>query len=74
MIRNIGHPLGIRSALTVGAPGSTNLQEELRTLHQNAVQVLCGTPARINEIMTSRGGLGGGEVRLLIVSLDVALS
>jgi len=37
-------------------------------MQREAVQVLVGTPAKVLEVMTTRGGLQGGEVKTLIVS------
>ena len=37
-------------------------------MQREAVQVLVGTPAKVLEVMTIRGGLQGGEVKTLIVS------
>lgn len=68
VVRNVGGPLGVRSALGAGAAGSTSLPGELQQMQREAVQILIGTPAKINEIMSIRGGLPGGECRLLIVS------
>jgi superfamily II DNA/RNA helicase len=39
-------------------------------MQREAVQVLVGTPAKVLEVMTTRGGLQGGEVKTLIVSRD----
>lgn len=69
VIRNLGTPLGIRSALCAGAAGSGNTQNEVAAIQRDAVHVLIGTPAKLNEVVTARGTLGGSECRLLIVSL-----
>lgn len=37
-------------------------------MQRDAVHLLIGTPAKVLEVMTTRGGLQGGEVRTLIVS------
>lgn len=69
MIRNVGGPLGVRAALATGVVGSSGLPNELATMQRDAVNILIGTPAKVTEVMTTRGGLQGGEVRTLIVSL-----
>jgi superfamily II DNA/RNA helicase len=68
VIRNVGGPLGVRAALAAGVAGSSGLQNELANMQREAVQVLVGTPAKVLEVMTTRGGLQGGEVKTLIVS------
>lgn len=70
MIRDIGAPLGVRTGLAVGASGA-DISADLANWHRNAVHVLVGTPARLNDVMVkhaSNGGLPGGEVRMLVVS------
>ena len=67
VVRSIGGPLGIRSALATGVAGSTGLPSEIVGMQRDAIQILIGTPAKINDVLTSRGALGGSEVRLLIV-------
>ncbi len=67
MVRNVGQPLGIRSALAAGAVGSSNVANEIAGMQRDAIHILIGTPAKINEVITSRGGLTVGEVRLLIL-------
>lgn len=39
-------------------------------MQREAVNILIGTPAKVTEVMTTRGGLQGGEVRTLIVSFS----
>jgi superfamily II DNA/RNA helicase len=39
-------------------------------MQRDAIQILIGTPATINEVVNARGGLSGSECRLLIVSCD----
>lgn len=68
MIRNLGGPLGIRSALAAGAGGTGNVQADVTAIQRDAVHVLIGTPAKLNEVITARGAAGGSECRLLIVS------
>lgn len=67
VIRNVGGPLGIRSSLAAGAAGSSGLPSEVAAMQRDAPHLLIGTPGKINEVMSSRGGLSGSEVRLLIV-------
>lgn len=64
----MGGPIGIRAAVAAGAAGSSNVQNEIAQMQRDQIHLLVGTPAKICEVMTARGGLGGGEVRLLIVS------
>lgn len=64
----MGGPIGIRAAVAAGAAGSSNVQNEIAQMQRDQIHLLVGTPAKICEVMTVRGGLGGGEVRLLIVS------
>lgn len=69
LIRDIGAPLGVRSALAVGAPNA-NISGDLRNWHQNAVHVIVGTPARLNDVFVNnanKGGLSGAEVRMLVL-------
>lgn len=68
MVRGVGGPIGIRAAVAAGAAGSSNVQNEIAQMQRDQIHLLVGTPAKICEVMTVRGGLGGGEVRLLIVS------
>lgn len=68
MIRDIGSPIGVRSALGVGAlSASNNLGQELRVLHQNMPHILCGTPQKLHALFTSPGGISGAEVRFLVL-------
>ena len=68
VVRNVGGPLGVRSALAAGTTGSSGLSNEIAAMHREAIHLLIGTPAKVGEVMSSRGGLSGSEVRLLIVS------
>ena len=55
----------------MGASGA-DISADLANWHRNAVHVLVGTPARLNDVMvkhSNNGGLPGGDVRLLVVSL-----
>ena len=70
VIRNVGGPLGIRAALITGVAGSPNLMNEIQAIQRDAAQILIGTPAKVLEAMTVRGGLDGMGVRTLIVSVD----
>ncbi|KAF8322273.1 hypothetical protein DL93DRAFT_2163107 [Clavulina sp. PMI_390] len=65
MIRDLGGPIGIRSALGVGTGG--DIIQELRLLQQNMPHILCGTPQKLHALFTSPGGLFGGEVRFLVL-------
>ncbi|KAF8558910.1 hypothetical protein OG21DRAFT_1503868 [Imleria badia] len=68
MIRDLGGPIGIRSALGVGTSTNTNdLGQELRLLQQNMPHVICGTPQKLHALFTSPGGLAGSEVRFLVL-------
>ncbi|KIP12874.1 hypothetical protein PHLGIDRAFT_61228 [Phlebiopsis gigantea 11061_1 CR5-6] len=68
MIRDLGSPIGVRSALGVGATsGSGDLAQELRLLHQNAPHIICGTPQKLHALFTSPGGISGSEVRFLVL-------
>ncbi|KZT12942.1 P-loop containing nucleoside triphosphate hydrolase protein [Laetiporus sulphureus 93-53] len=68
MIRDIGGPIGIRSALGVGSTsGSSDLSQELRLLQQNMPHIICGTPQKLHALFTSPGGLLGSEVRFLVL-------
>ncbi|ORY29981.1 hypothetical protein BCR39DRAFT_574365 [Naematelia encephala] len=66
LVRNLGGPLGVRSALAAGAAGSSGIQGEIQAIQRDAVHLLVGTPAKVNEVMT-RGSLGGADCRLLIL-------
>lgn len=68
MIRDLGGPIGIKSALGVGATGAgTDLSQELRILQQNMPHIICGTPQKLHALFTSSGGLSGSEVRFLVL-------
>ncbi|KAI0092833.1 hypothetical protein BDY19DRAFT_884001 [Irpex rosettiformis] len=68
MIRDIGGPIGVRSALGVGATSANGeLGQELRLLHQNMPHILCGTPQKLHALFTSPGGISGAEVRFLVL-------
>lgn len=68
MIRDLGGPIGIRSALGVGTSISNNdLAQELRLLQQNIPHIICGTPQKLHALFTSPGGLSGSEVRFLVL-------
>lgn len=65
MIRDLGGPIGVRSALGVGTGG--DVIQELRLLQQSMPHILCGTPQKLHALFTSPGGLPGGEVRFLVL-------
>ncbi|KAG9016251.1 hypothetical protein FRB90_003605 [Tulasnella sp. 427] len=65
MIRDLGGPIGVRSALGVGTGG--DVPQELRMLQQNMPHILCGTPQKLHALFTAPNGLPGGEVRLLVL-------
>lgn len=68
MIRDLGGPIGVRSALGVGATSaSSDLGQELRLLQQNMPHIICGTPQKLHALFTSPGGLLGSEVRFLVL-------
>lgn len=68
MIRDLGGPIGVRSALGVGTTSaSSDLSQELRLLHQNMPHIICGTPQKLHALFTSSGGLLGSEVRFLVL-------
>jgi len=68
MIRDIGGPIGVRSALGVGATSAnSDLGQELRLLQQNMPHIICGTPQKLHALFTSPGGLVGSEVRFLVL-------
>ncbi|KAJ7498983.1 hypothetical protein FB451DRAFT_1427699 [Mycena latifolia] len=66
MIRDLGGPIGVRSALGVGAT-TNDLSQELRLLQQNMPHIICGTPQKLHALFTSSGGLVGSEVRFLVL-------
>ncbi|KAF9247239.1 hypothetical protein BU15DRAFT_39349 [Melanogaster broomeanus] len=68
MIRDLGGPIGIRSALGVGISTNANdVTQELRLLQQNMPHIICGTPQKLHALFTSPGGLSGSEVRFLVL-------
>ncbi|KAL0577711.1 hypothetical protein V5O48_004260 [Marasmius crinis-equi] len=68
MIRDLGGPIGVRSALGVGATSaSSDLSQELRLLQQNMPHILCGTPQKLHALFTSANALSGSEVRFLVL-------
>ncbi|THG94004.1 hypothetical protein EW026_g7376 [Hermanssonia centrifuga] len=68
MIRDLGGPIGVRSALGIGATSAgTDLSQELRLLHQNMPHIICGTPQKLHALFTSSGGIFGSEVRFLVL-------
>lgn len=68
MIRDLGGPIGIRSALGVGTSTSpSDLSQELRLLQQNMPHIICGTPQKLHALFTASGGLVGSEVRFLVL-------
>jgi translation initiation factor 4A len=68
MIRDLGGPIGVRSALGVGtSSANSDLAQELRLLHQNMPHIICGTPQKLHALFTSQGGLVGSEVRFLVL-------
>jgi translation initiation factor 4A len=68
MIRDLGGPIGVKSALGVGtATASNELAQELRLLQQNMPHIICGTPQKLHALFTTPGGLVGSEVRFLVL-------
>ena len=68
MIRDLGGPIGVKSALGVGASTAGNdLAQELRLLQQNMPHIICGTPQKLHALFTTPGGLIGSEVRFLVL-------
>lgn len=69
MIRDLGGPIGVRSALGVGANPTSGdqINQELRLLQQNMPHIICGTPQKLHALFTSPGGLSGAEVRFLVL-------
>ncbi|KAF8332816.1 uncharacterized protein EI90DRAFT_3122561 [Cantharellus anzutake] len=65
MVRDLGGPIGVRSALGVGTGG--DVVQELRLLQQSMPHILCGTPQKLHALFTSPGGLPGQEVRFLVL-------
>lgn len=66
MIRDLGGPIGVRSALGVGTSNGDPTQE-LRLLQQSMPHIICGTPQKLHALFTSPGGLLGSEVRFLVL-------
>jgi len=68
MIRDLGGPIGIKSALGVGTtPINSELVQELRLLQQNIPHIICGTPQKLHALFTTPGGLSGSDVRFLVL-------
>lgn len=68
MIRDVGGPIGVRSALGVGATSAnSDLSQELRLLQQSMPHIICGTPQKLHALFTAPGGLIGSEVRFLVL-------
>lgn len=68
MIRDLGGPIGVRSALGVGVTSAnSDLSQELRLLQQSMPHIICGTPQKLHALFTSPGGLVGSEVRFLVL-------
>ncbi|KAH8106255.1 P-loop containing nucleoside triphosphate hydrolase protein [Cristinia sonorae] len=68
MIRDLGGPVGVKSALGVGtASVNSDMSQELRLLQQNMPHIICGTPQKLHALFTSPGGLSGSEVRFLVL-------
>ncbi|CAK5275670.1 unnamed protein product [Mycena citricolor] len=66
MIRDLGGPIGVRSALGVGSTTS-DISQELRLLQQNMPHIICGTPQKLHALFTATGGLVASEVRFLVL-------
>ncbi|OJT10499.1 ATP-dependent RNA helicase FAL1 [Trametes pubescens] len=68
MIRDLGGPIGVKSALGVGsASANTDLSQEMRLLQQNIPHIICGTPQKLHALFTNPGGLSGADVRFLVL-------
>ncbi|KAI0348949.1 hypothetical protein OH77DRAFT_1526032 [Trametes cingulata] len=68
MIRDLGGPIGVQSALGVGSVSpNTDLSQELRLWQQNVPHIICGTPQELHALFTSPGGLSGADVRFLVL-------
>lgn len=68
MIRDLGGPIGVRSALGVGANvRPEDISQELHLLHQNIPHILCGTPQKLHGLFTAPHGLVASEVRFLVL-------
>ncbi|KZV75440.1 P-loop containing nucleoside triphosphate hydrolase protein [Peniophora sp. CONT] len=66
MIRDLGGPIGVRSALGVGA-ATNDTSAEVRLLTQSMPHILCGTPQKLHALFTAPGGLSGAHVRFLVL-------
>lgn len=68
MIRDLGGPIGVRSALGVGSSvGSNEVANEVRLLQQNVPHIICGTPQKLHAMFTNSQPLPAGDVRLLVL-------
>jgi superfamily II DNA/RNA helicase len=68
MIRDLGGPIGVRSALGVGSASNTSdLAQELGNLRQNMPHIICGTPQKLHALFTSNGSISGSDVRFLVL-------
>ncbi|GJJ07344.1 hypothetical protein Clacol_001545 [Clathrus columnatus] len=67
MIRDFGGPIGVRSALGIGATRNEDIIQELQVLRQSIPHILCGTPQKLHALFTASNGLVGGEVRFLVL-------
>jgi len=66
MIRDLGGPIGIRSALGVGASNG-DASQEVRAMQQTMPHIVCGTPQKLHTLFTSATPLDGSEVRFLVI-------
>jgi len=60
MNRDLGGPIGIRSALGVGTGG--DVIQELRLLQQSMPHILCSTPQKLHALFTSPGVCGQASI------------
>lgn len=67
MIRDLGGPIGVRSALGVGSANVSEVTQDLSNLRQNMPHIICGTPQKLHALFTSNGGISGSEVRFLVL-------
>ncbi|KZW03963.1 P-loop containing nucleoside triphosphate hydrolase protein [Exidia glandulosa HHB12029] len=68
MIRDLGGPIGVRSALGVGsAIGTNEVANEVRIMSQSMPHILCGTPQKLHAMFTNANPLPANEVRLLVL-------
>ena len=68
MIRDLGGPIGVRSALGVGSTSNaSDIAQELSNLRQSMPHIICGTPQKLHALFTSNGGISGSEVRFLVL-------